>query len=375
MRTHQITYTREHGWSEPFPDLDSAGTLVLAFGGRDLAAGPAPLEELAGAYPSAVIAGCSSAGQIVGDRVSDAPLDVTIARFDNVTIEAAHSPIAPATSRSAGRELGGAIAGADAALVFGDGLAGNGSQLALGLSESLGGIPIGGALAADGDRFERTWVLLDGKATEGMAVAVGLRGGRLGAVCGSAGGWVGFGPERIVSRSQGNVVYELGGIRALDLYRDYLGDYGRQLPASGLLFPLSVRRDRQDPAPLVRTIIGIDEDAGSLVFAGDVPQGHRARLMTGSPDRLLDGAYTATSSLEGVAPEGGALAVVVSCVGRRIVYGPRAPEEAEIGMAALGASGHQCGLFSYGEIAPHGDGGCSLFNQTFTTTVLWEAAA
>jgi len=125
-----------------------------------------------------------------------------------------------------------------------------------------------GGLSADGARFERTLVCLDGEPLEGQVVAIGFYGERLRVGCASMGGWDTFGPERIVTRSSGNVLYELDGAPALDLYRKYLGDAARDLPASGLLFPLCVR-SRRDQTGVVRTILGIDESARSLVIAGD----------------------------------------------------------------------------------------------------------
>ena len=49
---------------------------------------------------------------------------------------------------------------------------------------------------------------------------------------GSRGGWDFFGPERRVTRSEGNVLYELDGTPALDLYKKYLGARASGLPAA-----------------------------------------------------------------------------------------------------------------------------------------------
>lgn len=372
MDTAQFSFTRDAGWSAPLPALDSPATLVLAFGDRRLLDDPEPLSALAAAYPRSVIAGCSSAGQLVNGEVSDRLLDVTVTRFEDVELRVAAARVTPGSSHTAGLGLGATLAGVDAALVFCDGMQGNGTQLARGLAEALPNVPIGGALAADGSRFERTWVCHEGILWEGLAVAVGLCGPGLDVRCASGGGWVGFGSERIVTGAEGSVVLELAGEPALDVYRRYLGEHADDLPASGLLFPLTIRRDRDDPEPMVRTIIAVDEQARSLTFAGDVPEGSRARLMTGSPDRLLDGAYEAATSIGEACDGRPSLVVAVSCVGRRLVYGPRVHEEAEIAMAELAASARQCGLFSYGELGPSRDGGCVLYNQTFTSIAFTE---
>ena len=106
---------------------------------------------------------------------------------------------------------------------------------------------------------------------------------------GCDGGWSDFGPERRITRSEGNVLFELDGKPALDLYKTYLGERADGLPGSALLFPLSVRRGGAGET-LVRTILGMDEAAQSLTFAGDMPQGGVARLMRANNDHLIGSA-------------------------------------------------------------------------------------
>lgn len=188
-----------------------------------------------------------------------------------------------------------------------------------------------------------------------------------------AGGWDPFGPERIITRSQGNVLYELDGQSALGLYKKYLGEHARELPASGLLFPLSLRT-QAGATPVVRTILSVDEATQSLTFAGDVPVGAYARLMKANFDRLIDGATGAATAggraLGGTATE---LAILISCVGRKLVLKQRIEEEVEGVRDVLGAGAVLTGFYSYGEISPFTPGAkCELHNQTMTITTLAE---
>ncbi|MDP1153786.1 FIST C-terminal domain-containing protein, partial [Klebsiella pneumoniae] len=81
------------------------------------------------------------------------------------------------------------------------------------------------------------------------------------------------------TRSSHNVLYELDGEPALDIYKRYLGDHARELPGSGLLFPFAMLGDDDSESGLVRTILGVDEAQGSVTLAGDIdPQGY-LRLM------------------------------------------------------------------------------------------------
>jgi len=191
---------------------------------------------------------------------------------------------------------------------------------------------------------------------------------------GSLGGWDAFGPERLITRSKENVLYELDGRSALDLYKNYLGDHARNLPSSALLFPLSVRAREKD-APVVRTVLAIDETDQSMTFAGDVPVGAYARFMKANFDRLIDGALGAARSSHQALGEGTAeLAVLISCVGRKLVLKQRIEEEVEAVREVLGPDTVLTGFYSYGELSPFTpDARCELHNQTMTITTLSES--
>jgi len=258
--------------------------------------------------------------------------------------------------------------------VLSDGLNVNGSELVKGLNSRLpGNVVVTGGLAGDGDRFRRTWVIQDGKPATNVVTALGLFGDRLAVSHGSKGGWDSFGPERRITRSQGNILYELDGKPALALYKEYLGDRASGLPATGLLFPLSIRQDASDSRQLVRTILGVDEANQSMIFAGDVPQGYLAQLMRANFDRLVTGASQAADLASNGHTSGGpTLAVAISCVGRRLVLGERTEEETEITLENLPPGTQQVGFYSYGEISPYASGSCDLHNQTMTLTTFAE---
>jgi hypothetical protein len=254
-----------------------------------------------------------------------------------------------------------------------DGLRVNGSELVKGLTAFLPeGIQVTGGLAGDADRFQKTLVLDGHEPREGTVTAIGFYGDRLKAGCASLGGWDPFGPERLITRSQGNVLYELGGQSALDLYEKYLGEHAEGLPATGLLFPLSLRTG--DSAGVVRTILSVNRDERSLTFAGDVPEGSYARLMKANFDRLIDGAVGAARATSlGLAGGTAQLAVLISCVGRKLILKQRVEEEVEGVRDVLGDDCTLAGFYSYGEISPFIPGAkCELHNQTMTITAFAE---
>jgi hypothetical protein len=247
--------------------------------------------------------------------------------------------------------------------VISDGQNVNGSKLVAGLTEHLPlGVTLTGGLAADGDRFQETLVLWDSLPEPNKIAVIGLYGERLKVGFGSLGGWDAFGPERVVTRSAGNILYEIDGQPALALYKRYLGEHAKDLPASGLLFPLSLKTAAGES--LVRTLLGVNETDHSLTFAGDVPQGTHARLMKANFDRLSYEAIGQTS------PE---LALLISCVGRKLVLKQRIEEEVEGVRDTLGEKTVLAGFYSYGEISPFTPSAkCELHNQTMTITTLSE---
>lgn len=378
MQIEKLIHTMDGGWSmSSFPALDSDHTLVTIFGSSDRLDDPRAIREVMSAYPRAHVIGCSTAGEIFGASIRDGSLAVAVCRFDHTTLQTASARVAsPSDSSAAGRQLGEALKADDlrSVLVISDGLHVNGSELLRGINEVLPpSVVVTGGLAGDGDRFKRTWTIANGTLSQGMITAVGFYGDRLHVGHGSKGGWDPFGPERLITRSTGNVLYEIDGRPALALYKEYLGERAAGLPGAALLFPLALRRDRDATKSLVRTILAVDETSQSMTFAGDVPEGHLARLMRANFDRLIGGASDAARlTAEGHHDGRPTLAIAISCVGRRLVLGQRAEEEVEAAKDALPANVRLVGFYSYGEISPYAHGPCDLHNQTMTLTHLEE---
>lgn len=379
MDLETFSFSKTDGWSQDFPAIDSDQTLLVAFGAPAFSKSTLPLTELAGAFPRSHVLGCSTAGEFIGDDLRDDSIVVAALRFESTRLRTADiEPVSSAgCSFAAGKGIAESLADPSlrAVLLLSDGLAVNGSELVKGLREALPPSVIAtGGLAADGDRFQHTWILDDMEPRGGAVSAVGLYGDDLRVGHGSKGGWDIFGPERTITRSHENVLFELDGRPALSLYKEYLGDLAADLPASGLLFPLALRSEHPDGDSIVRTILAVEENDEALVFAGDMPEGARAQLMRANFDRLVEGAAGA-AEMTGCSswPEAPTLALGISCVGRRLVLGERAEEEIESTLDSLSPDVQQIGFYSYGEISPQGAGSCELHNQTMTLTTISEA--
>ena len=377
MKTEQTIWTAGGGWEPCHPGKSGLSPqLVLLFGSTDILGNDAALAGARQAYPGASFVGCSTAGEICGTSVSDDSLVVTAVEFTHTKIQVADISIDEGEgSYQAGERLAQLLDRNDLVHVFvlSEGLHINGSELVQGMTKHLPeSVAITGGLSGDGARFKETLVLRDGRSARDTVVAVGFYGARLKVGYGSLGGWDTFGPERLVTRSKGNVLYELDGKSALELYKQYLGEHAKGLPASGLLFPLSVRNSPADPG-VVRTILAVNEDEQCMTFAGDVAEGAYARLMKANFDRLIDGAVGAARTSHDGSGNSPDLAILISCVGRKMVLQQRIEEEVEGVRDVLGERTVMTGFYSYGEISPFKKNEkCELHNQTMTITTFSE---
>ena len=388
MKIEQKRWTQSAGWAPAGGGSFSASSqLVLVFGATAVLRQAHLIAAIRKNYPIAHIFGCSTAGEICGTQVSDDSLVVTAVHFEHTQLRSVQVDLdQTANSFDAGEWIGRKLPASvrDEAtgteeklahvLVLSDGLKVNGSDFVAGLMKHLpDGVTLTGGLAGDGARFNETLVFQNDVPDKNTIATLGLYGSRLEVGFGCLGGWDSFGPERIITRSKANVLYELDGQSALGLYKQYLGEHAKGLPATGLLFPLSIRTDSGE-TPVVRTILSVDEGTQSMTFAGDVPEGACARLMKANFDRLIDGASGAARTSSQALGSGDAqLAILISCVGRKLVLKQRVEEEVEAVRDVLGEGVVLTGFYSYGEISPFTPGAkCELHNQTMTITALSE---
>lgn len=375
MQVEQKKWSKEKGWEELSSSLDGDAQLVLVFGDRIVLESQDAYGDVHKMYPNADIVVGSSAGEIVGTTVGDESIVLSAIHFDNVEAKPVVADVEKGKSREVGTQLAGQlpVEGLVHALVFSDGAAVNGTALVEGLLQALPAkVSVTGGLVGDDDRFEKTLLGLNAAPTQGKVVLIGLYGDNLKVSYGSVGGWDDFGPTRVITKSKDNVLLELDGRPALDLYKEYLGPRAEELPASGLLFPLSLDLNGEE---VVRTVLSVNEDDHSMTFAGDMPEGVSVKLMKANFDRLIDGAAGAASmNTKKISENEAQLALLVSCIGRRLVLKERTEEELEAVRDTLGEAVPLIGFYSYGEISPvtPTERQCQLHNQTMTVTTFKE---
>ena len=352
--------------------------LLLVFGPSERLVELAPL--LAVFFPDACRVGCSTALAICTEGVEEAGCVITAVRFDTSGIvDVSQRLVGKESSFETGRRLGEALPANNLRLVLllGQGVGVRGSALVDGVNSVLGGrVPVLGGLASRAEGYYQTSVL-DASGCRGeTVVALGLYGEKLRFGFGVLGGWSPFGPARKVTRCEGNVLYELDGEPALEVYRRYLGDYARDLPGIGHFFPFAMLDKNHDEIGLIRSLLAVDEKTGGLKFAGEIEPDGYLRMMHANTDKLVGGAEAAAEAAKRMLPCNGAyrgLVFMVSCVGRDYVMGERVEEEVDSVAAAFGKDAVVTGFYSFGEISPPGPGLSSkLHNQTVMVAYLDE---
>ncbi len=380
MHVETLSWSQREGWRRR-NTTQIKPNLVLYFGVRERLSDGVRYRELRTMFPDACLMGCTTGGQIHNDDIVDDEIGAVALHFEQTKLRAACEMVAGAeASRRCGEAIGNQLMADDLAGVFvlSDGLNVNGSELAAGIGSKVGPkVSITGGLAGDGSAFKETLVGIDCPPRSRAVAAIGFYGRAVRIGSGSAGGWDVFGPRRRITRSKGNLLFELDGEPALDLYERYLGeDEVRGLPGTALLFPLQIYNPARSDHKVVRTVLSVDRAEKSMTFAGDMPEGFVAQMMRGNFDRLAAGAADAAQQARSLVQADKGVAILVSCIGRRLLMGQQTKAEVEAAASALGSQLARLGFYSYGEISPHAVSGlCELHNQTMTVTTITEAAA
>ena len=377
METEQRHWTENKGWASESGEANlKDAQLVLVFGSPIHIQNKSLFDKIRQSYPKAYILGGSSAGEICGTHVHENSLSVTAVFFEHTTLAFTHKSIKSENSCSVGEELVRSLPqeGLRHIFVLADGLNTNGTELIKGMSKHLSkDVTITGGLAGDNGKFVETLIAANNFPESKNIAAIGFYGSRIKIGHGSKSGFVPFGPERIITRSENNVLYELDGEPAFELYKRYLGNKIKDFSTQCYYFPLLYKTKEMDDG-VVRTILHFDEKNGSLTFAGDISTGSSARLMKANIDSLVSGAEEAAKNCTTQKNENPELAILVSCVGRKIVMKQRVEEEIEIVRNAFSPKTTLTGFYSYGEIVPFGNSNFHhLHNQTMSITTISES--
>jgi len=377
MKTVQLVKHKNKDWQYVVENQELKAPLVLVFGNRYLLEDTTIYQDIKAKFPDGHIVFGSACAEISSNTVNEESITVTAIEFEKSTFQIKTSNVLNTNldSFKTGNDLIKQLPQDNLkyVLVVSEGSFINGSQLTKGMSASTeDNLLITGGLCGDDARFEKTLASYNENPKEGELVAIGFYGDTLEISFSIHGGWTPFGPERTVTRSTDNILYELDGQPALNLYKTYLGEKAKDLPGAALLYPLNVTSEGENQS-IVRSILNIDEAENAVVLAGDIKENSKVQLMMTNVDNIANASEQAAKQALEHRQNKPELALLVSCIGRKLVLDQRVEEEIEEVIEVIGKDTVISGFYSYGEIAPfHGEVACQLHNQTMTITLISE---
>jgi hypothetical protein len=323
------------------------------------------------------LVGCTSDGEISTAGLTTGSVVLCGIATDQIDFHIACASGLQENSEASGRRLGDQFPSAVRYVqVFSDGLTGNGCALLRGLASSLGEhVPIAGGTAGDNGEFRNTWQFFGKDVLTDSIVAVGFSGD-FSFGTGVSSGWSPVGIAKKVTKACGNIVYELNGQPALEVYERFLGRHANKLPSVGVEYPLGLVNGMKDACGeefhLLRATMSVNRDDGSIVFAGEVPEGSMVRLTCGDHASVLNAAEKAgASALADLGDCTPAIVFFYSCMARKIVLGRRTREEIDRIRMTVGSKLPIVGFYTYGEYCRIRSGGPSwLHNETACVTVI-----
>lgn len=307
------------------------------------------------------LVGCSTAGEILTHGPSRRSVAVMAVASDKLQTSTGIGLSLSQNPRQAGQDaarqaVSAKLTSPHGLIMFPDGLTGNAADVIRGVQDVLGlSFPIAGGSAADDFAYKQTYQYYQGRAYSDAVVGV-LLAGSIAVGIGARHGWQPLGKPRRVTRAMANIVQELEGHSAVNLYETYFGQAAQSfksgsLPALSVLYPLGLPIPGEEEY-LLRNVLKVDP-TGSLIYAGEIPEGSEVRLMMGSKERALEAAKKAAElALMSISPRMPSFALVFSSCSRSRLFGQRAAEEVHAIRQVLGPNVPLAGFYDYGEQAP-----------------------
>jgi|KNS7NT10metaT_FD_contig_71_287733_length_3381_multi_3_in_0_out_0_3 hypothetical protein len=379
MKTVQLKKTKNSDFSYITDKKELTNPLVIVFGNRYMLENENIYNEVKSIFKDGHIVFGSTSGNITSTSVDEESIIITAIEFEKSIYKIKTTNVLRSDNEIDSIEVGKKLIeqfdqkNLKHVFIISDGSYINGSQLTIGInSASSSNLLVTGALCGDAARFEKTLSSYNENPKEGEIVAIGLYGETLEVSFATNGGWAPFGPERLVTKSEDNILYEIDHKPALDLYKTYLGSKSKELPGAALLYPLNIK-SKDSNKSIVRTILNINEEDNSMILAGDIIEGSQVQLMMTNVDSIVNAAETGAEHALKTRNNKPELALLVSCIGRKLVLDQRVEEEVEEVIEVIGNNALVSGFYSYGEIAPFEDEkDCQLHNQTIAITLISE---
>jgi hypothetical protein len=307
---------------------------------------------------AASVVGCTTCGAFTdaaqvprGCTAAFVPADG--ARFGVAHVDRDDADIAGSARRAAeqARDLAGESHPHSALLMFSDGLAADQREVARGAYEVTGAVvPLVGGAAGDDLAWQRTHTFGAGAARANGLVAVWLNSPRPIGVSVDH-GWRPYGRPMLVTRAEGNVILELDGQPACEVYLSECGarhdPHGESLLKTVLEHPLGL--PNANGGYDVRQVVD-RLPTGGLIFNTGMPEHTVVQVMATDEQSLLGGARRAAAAAVAQLGDSPRIALIFSCASRVPLLGDRLADEAAAISAGLDGA-PACGYFTCGEFA------------------------
>jgi len=251
----------------------------------------------------------------------------------------------------------------------------DGEEILRGFEKVIGSdVTAFGASAGDDYSFAETFVFTNEKISKNGLLCLAINEEKI-AIHGIATcGWNAAGTEKTVTKSDGNHVYTIDNIPALDITVKYGGlqnitpdnkDVLMELAAN---FPLQLQREKGDP--VMRPALVVDWTDNSFYTSGTVPQGSKVRFSLPPDWDVMDKVIKGVEKLKAEKmPEADAV-IVFSCAGRILSFGPMMTDEIE-GIKNVW-NVPMVGMFSNAELGRATGGNLEMHNLTTCCIALKE---
>jgi signal transduction histidine kinase len=316
--------------------------------------------------PNIKIIGSTTSGEIIDDSVTEYSTILSFSIFENTQIKTHYTPKDKDGSYATSQKLISKFnknKKAKVAITFTDGIDINGEDYLEGFTEYDKDLIVSGGMAGDNTKFIETFIFTEDEVLNNGAVVALLYNPNLVVNRHTSFGWVKIGKKLTITKSKDNIVYEIDGMKAVDIFTKYLGEnISSQLPRMGISFPFVINRGGLD---IMRAVVGKGEN-DSLIFAGNLREGEEVTFSYGNLEMILNEKdKLKNSNLLNYSET----IFVYSCMARRILMGHNIIEE----LSPLSNITTVSGFFTYGEFYSNQNiNQNELLNQTMTILSLSE---
>ncbi|NNK56098.1 MAG: hypothetical protein HKP44_02170 [Desulfofustis sp.] len=324
------------------------------------------LEEILGAFPDIELIGCTTDGEITQDRgfTEDSSALLLLISEEIAFAAGIAENISETPQESVANGYKHALDKLNAepvlAFVLPDGITTMNLPIEAYLRSEMGqSMPIFGGSAGDGFRIVQTFQFCgEGVYTDAMPLL--LLAGDLEVSFNIAIGPVPYGKYYRINKVEGNIVYTIDGVTALEFYERFYGKYIEDRELS--FFPLAVYTgDKEDF--VLRDSVNIDREKGSISFIGRFEEPCRARLTQVTRDETLNSGHAGSAQvLSAFGDKSPDLILLFSCTSRRHVLGSRTDEEFLV-LQQDRQGVPYFGFYCYGEISPFTNDGPVHFHS------------